>query len=343
MKTQSCQLVTLLALAAFASGGGVSLAADQLYVSPVGESSGYHIYQVDPDTGASLSVLPAAAGYASGGIIMNGLLYYQSAYNDPSQGSVYDPVSDTISTAWTLPAGNSGFIANGGVGGDAAGNRLFFSFGDTKVWEADVATPGGTASLLYDASALGMQIVGDVAYSATSSSLFVAGYGATSGQILRGTFAAGSWSWSSFLTPSADSIVGLSLDDANGKLYWVTSHSSGPSASSTVQSSNLDGSGMVTILSGITQMSEIAVDANAGRMFLSPRDYGAIQEANLDGSNRHDLATVGGFAATLSIGPAISSVPEPSALGELLTASLLLIAFHRFPSGRPTKRPIQIS
>lgn len=216
-----------LALAAIIMLGAVASAqADQLYVSPVDEPSGYPLYQVDPGTGAALSVLPAAAGYASGGISMNGELYYQSSYYDPSVGSVYDPADGTISTAYTLPAGNSGFIANGAVSSDAAGDRLFFSFGDSKVWEADVAAPGGTASLLYDADALGLQSIGGAAWSAATSSLFLGGGTATGGEIVRGTFADGNWSWSTFLTP-APSVAGLAIDDAGGKLYWIaTSYSS---------------------------------------------------------------------------------------------------------------------
>ena len=76
---------------------------------------------------------------------------------------------------------------------------------------------------------------------------------------------------------------------AESKMYWV-SYNGGK-----IMRSNLDGSEVEILVSGLSHPSDIAVDLSGGKIYwtVTSSGPGKIQRANLDGSEVEDLVTTG--------------------------------------------------
>lgn len=70
-----------------------------------------------------------------------------------------------------------------------------------------------------------------------------------------------------------------------GRIYWADSDSQ------VIQSANLDGTGLTTLVSGLSRPHGVAVDRAGGKIYWT--DYGTdkVQRADLDGQNVEDLVT----------------------------------------------------
>ena len=80
--------------------------------------------------------------------------------------------------------------------------------------------------------------------------------------------------------PSVDNAMNIAVDASNGKVYWTekTGGSSG-----TINSANLDGTGVTELTSILSVPMGIAVDATGSKLYWT-NARGRIQSANLDGS-----------------------------------------------------------
>ena len=80
--------------------------------------------------------------------------------------------------------------------------------------------------------------------------------------------------------PSVDNAMNIAVDAGNGKVYWTekTGASSG-----TINSANLDGTGVTELTSILSVPMGIAVDATGSKLYWT-NARGRIQRANLDGS-----------------------------------------------------------
>jgi len=85
---------------------------------------------------------------------------------------------------------------------------------------------------------------------------------------------------------------GITIDDVDGSLYWVTG-----TFGSEVMRSSSDGSGVEVLVSKnlgtrLRQPFQIELDPVAAQMYWTDRDSGLIQRANLDGSGVTTLLTL---------------------------------------------------
>ena len=78
----------------------------------------------------------------------------------------------------------------------------------------------------------------------------------------------------------------LALDTAGGKLYWTVWD-----GDNKIQRSNLDGSNVEDLVTGLRSPRGIALDVPNGKMYWADNGTGKIQCSNLDGSNVEDLVT----------------------------------------------------
>ncbi|MFQ5571639.1 MAG: FlgD immunoglobulin-like domain containing protein, partial [Rhodothermales bacterium] len=74
---------------------------------------------------------------------------------------------------------------------------------------------------------------------------------------------------------------GLAIDLNGGKMYW-TEFNSG-----SVRRSNLDGSNIEDVITGLSFPTDVALDSNGGKLYLTNGDQ--VQRANLDGSSLETL------------------------------------------------------
>ena len=77
---------------------------------------------------------------------------------------------------------------------------------------------------------------------------------------------------------------GIVLDVAGGKMYWAE-------GGTKIRRANLDGSGVVDLVTGLTTPRDIDLDLGAGKMYWTDSGTGKIQRANLDGTAVQDILT----------------------------------------------------
>lgn len=94
------------------------------------------------------------------------------------------------------------------------------------------------------------------------------------------------------------------LDKANGRVYW------GNQDADTIQSANLDGSDVVTVVTKAGVPRGIALDVPNNHIYWVAGRVGAIRRANLDGTNVVDLVTHLNTPGFLVIDPP-SAVNQP--------------------------------
>ncbi len=80
---------------------------------------------------------------------------------------------------------------------------------------------------------------------------------------------------------SADGLVdprGLAIDVASEKMYWADS------ITGVIHRSNLDGSGDVQLVTGLSFPADIALDTDNGKIYFAESDLSRIRRVNIDGS-----------------------------------------------------------
>jgi hypothetical protein len=83
------------------------------------------------------------------------------------------------------------------------------------------------------------------------------------------------------IIPAADwLVVGVQVDVAGGKIYWTH----GGFGEGRVRRADLDGTGMETLRSGLTNPRGLAIDVDGGKMYWSDTQDNRMYRANLDGS-----------------------------------------------------------
>jgi PEP-CTERM motif len=100
----------------------------------------------------------------------------------------------------------------------------------------------------------------------------------------------------------------LAVDAAHAKIYWTTV---GGTPQGSIQSSSLDGSGVVTLLTNLGTPYGIAIDSAGGKMFWNNIKDGTVHSADLDGSNASTIVSGLNFPQDIAFLP---GVPEPSSL-----------------------------
>ena len=91
---------------------------------------------------------------------------------------------------------------------------------------------------------------------------------------------------------------GIALDVSGGKLYWADAgraNTEGITGTGKIQRSNLDGSGVETLVTrGSEAPNRLALDVSGGKLYWTNFwSEGKIQRSNLDGSRVEDLVTNG--------------------------------------------------
>jgi len=94
---------------------------------------------------------------------------------------------------------------------------------------------------------------------------------------------------------------GLAVSPSLGKLYWTDIGTTSAPTAGFIRRTNLDGSGVETLVAGLKTPWQIVLDEAGGKMYWTEgRSYRAkVQRANLDGSGVETL--VGGAANTIEI------------------------------------------
>lgn len=89
------------------------------------------------------------------------------------------------------------------------------------------------------------------------------------------------------LLVSMKRVDGLAVDETGGKLYFTVT---APRANGdSVHRANLDGSEVEELMKGLNYTGDLAIDAKAGKLYVSCMGDGKIIEARLDGSQPKDL------------------------------------------------------
>ena len=101
--------------------------------------------------------------------------------------------------------------------------------------------------------------------------------------------------------------IGIALDVAGGKMYWVDN------SAQKIQRANLDGSNIQDLITGLDHPQCITLDVAGGKMYWTEYDTGKIQRANLDGSNIGDLITGLNAPRDIALGiPSATGPPSPT-------------------------------
>ena len=80
----------------------------------------------------------------------------------------------------------------------------------------------------------------------------------------------------------------IAFDRLGQKIYWTgeVTQSSG-----SIQRANLDGTGVETVLDGLDNPTDLALDIVGSKIYWIEMESGTLYEANLDGSEKEDLIT----------------------------------------------------
>ena len=117
---------------------------------------------------------------------------------------------------------------------------------------------------------------------------------------------------------------GLALDTSNGKLYLTNSWGK-------VQRMDLDGRSFESnLILNLDSPGSIAVDAAAGKVYWA--EANSIRRANLNGSNRQDVATGIGTPAGIALSVAPVSTDAPAAPGAVAATSDATALHANYPN-----------
>lgn len=117
------------------------------------------------------------------------------------------------------------------------------------------------------------------------------------------------------VTNAGENTGGITLDPANGKVYW--------SVNGKIRRANLDGSSVEDLIDvmipgeDVTEIPGIALDVNDGRIYWTEADRNRIRRAKLDGSSVEEVLTLGADAnpraIALDLGPQYHIPPTADA------------------------------
>lgn len=83
-------------------------------------------------------------------------------------------------------------------------------------------------------------------------------------------------------------VDGLAVDEQGGKLYFTVSAAPARNSDS-VYRANLDGTSLEEVMKNLDYTGDLAIDAKAGKLYVSCMGAGKIVEARLDGTQQKDL------------------------------------------------------
>jgi hypothetical protein len=115
--------------------------------------------------------------------------------------------------------------------------------------------------------------------------------------------------------------TGIAVDSTDGLLYWE-------SVGGTVYRSTLNGSGLTTLLTGLSEPTGLALDLADGLLLYADQGDGSVRSSNLSGGNLTLVTTVSTGLHGVATDQGGAAVPEPASLG-LLGAGLAALGFVR--------------
>jgi hypothetical protein len=94
-----------------------------------------------------------------------------------------------------------------------------------------------------------------------------------------------------------------------------------------IRRSNLNGTGLETLVAGTFGDIGIALDLEAGKVFWTNFNLGLIRRANLDGTGQETLVSGLSFPVGIALQISGTAVPEPSALMLFGLGALVLFGY----------------
>lgn len=116
------------------------------------------------------------------------------------------------------------------------------------------------------------------------------------------------------------------LDTGAGHMYWTTIINDG--LGGRIRRANVDGTGVVDILTGLSQPTAIALDPISDKLYWSELGTSTIWWSNMDGTGAQLVASGAGMQLPLYIS-VIPAVPEPATLGVMAIVAVFTISRRR--------------
>ena len=93
----------------------------------------------------------------------------------------------------------------------------------------------------------------------------------------------------------------IALDPVLGKIYWTEVGVEADGGGGSIRRANIDGSDVETLITGLQDPFDLALDLFEHRLYWTDLRRGTIQRAGLDGDNVETLVTGIGSPAGLSV------------------------------------------
>jgi formylglycine-generating enzyme required for sulfatase activity len=261
------------------------------------DGNNHHVNRANTDGSGATSIVSQGFPAYLDLDLSNNKIYWSDIISSNSiyQGNLDGTGVTRILTG--LATSGSGGVT--GVVAHPAANKLFWgTFSNSGTGTIGVANLDGTNSSTLVSLA---SQVRDLAVNPISGKLYWTSPTHISSMNLDGT---GQTVVANF--PPSTSAHNLAVDSAQAKIYWTTG--SGASQGS-IQSANLDGSGVATLLTNLGNPYGIAIDSVNGKMFWTNVNDSTVHRANLDGSNASTIVSGLNFPQDITFAPI---VPEPS-------------------------------
>jgi len=269
------------------------LSAGNIYYT---DGNNHHVNRANSDGSGATSIVSQGFPAYLDLDLTNNKIYWSDII---SQNSIYGANLDGTGVTQILTG-----LATSGSGGvtgvvvDPAANKLYWgTYTNSGTGTINVANLNGTnATTLVSLASQ----VGDLAVNPASGKLYWTSPTKISSMNLDGT------GQTVIANLPFTSPQNLAMDSAQAKIYWTTS--AGASQGS-IQSANLDGSGVVTLLTNLGNLRGIAIDSAGGKMFWTNVNDSTVHRANLDGSNASTIVSGLNFPQDIAV---VQSIPEPS-------------------------------
>ncbi len=147
---------------------------------------------------------------------------------------------------------------------------------------------------------------------------------------------------------SPSSFRGIALDVAGGMMYWADPRS-GPGAQGNgkIQRANLDGTGIIDLLTGLSTPQGVALDLPRGKMYWADTTDGIFM-ANLDGTNKVPVPISGstdlGALQAIAVDPIAQKIywTDQGGAGKLKRANLDGTMSEDLVSGLSNPREVEV-